>query len=130
MGYYTEAELPMYDFFANNFVVCDAWFSSHPGSTFANRFCAVLGLHRSGLGNAAGTARIIRTEPGMNIESKIAVDAAVLSGVEMAQRESGKRGSAIVRQIEQDAKFGLLAALGPKAAADVLRRLANYLDPQ
>jgi hypothetical protein len=66
----------------------------------------------------------------MNIESKIAVDAAVLSGVEMAQRESGKRGSEIVRQIEQDAKFGLLAALGPKAAADVLRRLANYLDPQ
>lgn len=43
MGYYTEAELPIYNFFADNFAVCDAWFSSHPGSTFANRFCTLTG---------------------------------------------------------------------------------------
>lgn len=43
MGYYTEAELPVYEFLANNFAICDAWFSSHPGSTFTNRFCATTG---------------------------------------------------------------------------------------
>jgi phospholipase C len=43
MGYYTEAELPMYEFFANNFAVCDAWYSSHPGATWPNRFCATTG---------------------------------------------------------------------------------------
>ena len=43
MGYYTEAELPVYDFIANNFAVCDAWHSSHPGATQSNRFCAMTG---------------------------------------------------------------------------------------
>lgn len=43
MSYYTEAELPVYEFFANNFAVCDAWYSSHPGPTWPNRFCATTG---------------------------------------------------------------------------------------
>lgn len=43
MGYFNEAELPMYNFLADQFAICDAWFSSHPGSTFANRFCVTTG---------------------------------------------------------------------------------------
>lgn len=43
MSYYTEVELPMYEFFANYFAVCDAWFCSHPGPTWPNRFCATTG---------------------------------------------------------------------------------------
>jgi phospholipase C len=43
MSYYTETELPVYEFFANNFAVCDAWHSSHPGATQPNRFCAMTG---------------------------------------------------------------------------------------
>ncbi len=43
MGYYQEEDLPVYEFFANNFAICDAWFSSHPGATWPNRFCATTG---------------------------------------------------------------------------------------
>jgi phospholipase C len=34
MGYYTHRELPVYDFFAFNFTLCDRWFSSVPSSTW------------------------------------------------------------------------------------------------
>ena len=43
MSHYTEAELPMYEFIANNFAICDAWFSAHAGPTWPNRFCATTG---------------------------------------------------------------------------------------
>jgi phospholipase C len=37
MGYYTAKELPTYDLLAQNFAVCDRWFSSMPGPTWPNR---------------------------------------------------------------------------------------------
>jgi phospholipase C len=43
MSFYTEVELPMYEFIANNFAVCDAWHSAHAGPTWPNRFCATTG---------------------------------------------------------------------------------------
>jgi phospholipase C len=43
MSYYTGTELPMYEFLANNYAICDNWHSSHPGATQCNRFCAVMG---------------------------------------------------------------------------------------
>ncbi len=43
ISHYAEAELPMYEFIANNFAICDAWHSSHPGPTWPNRFCATTG---------------------------------------------------------------------------------------
>ncbi|SDL40447.1 alkaline phosphatase family protein [Arthrobacter sp. ok362] len=43
MSYYTGQELPMYEFLANNFAICDSWHSSHPGETQCNRFCASTG---------------------------------------------------------------------------------------
>jgi phospholipase C len=43
MGYYTAEHLPVYDFLARQFCVCDAWFSSIPGDTWPNRVFALSG---------------------------------------------------------------------------------------
>lgn len=44
MGYYTAEQVPTYDFLAENFLLCNRWFSSFPGSTQPNRYCAMSGL--------------------------------------------------------------------------------------
>jgi phospholipase C len=43
MGYYTHRELPVYDYFAHNFLTCDHWFSSVPSATWPNRLYALTG---------------------------------------------------------------------------------------
>ena len=43
MGYYNAGDLPVYDFLAEHFMVCDRWFSSVPGATWPNRLYAVTG---------------------------------------------------------------------------------------
>jgi phospholipase C len=43
MGYYTEQCLPVYDFLARQFCVCDAWHSSIPGDTWPNRLYSLAG---------------------------------------------------------------------------------------
>jgi phospholipase C len=43
MGYYTYRELPVYDYFAHNFLICDRWFSSVPSSTWPNRLYSLVG---------------------------------------------------------------------------------------
>ncbi len=43
MGFNTKDEAPVYHFLAENFVICDAWFASHPGPTWPNRFCTLTG---------------------------------------------------------------------------------------
>ncbi len=43
MGYFTPAEIPVTDFFAQKFAVCDQWFSSIPASTQPNRLMAMAG---------------------------------------------------------------------------------------
>jgi phospholipase C len=48
MGYYNAEDLPVYDFLAEHFMVCDRWFSSVPGATWPNRLYAATG-------RAAGT---------------------------------------------------------------------------
>jgi phospholipase C len=37
MGHYTAAHLPVYDFLARTYCVCDSWHSSIPGDTWPNR---------------------------------------------------------------------------------------------
>jgi phospholipase C len=46
MGYYKAADLPVYDYLALEFCLCDRWFSSVPGPTWPNRLYATAG--RSG----------------------------------------------------------------------------------
>jgi phospholipase C len=43
MGHYGARHLPMYDFLARNYAVCDAWHSSIPGDTWPNRLFALAG---------------------------------------------------------------------------------------
>jgi phospholipase C len=43
MGYYTRKAVPVFDFFARNFAVCDHWFCALPTGTQANRLMAMSG---------------------------------------------------------------------------------------
>jgi phospholipase C len=43
MGYYTPECVPVYDFLARHFCVCDAWHSSIPGDTWPNRLYSLAG---------------------------------------------------------------------------------------
>ncbi|PZX47776.1 phospholipase C [Algoriphagus chordae] len=43
MGFYDDDTLGMFDFLAENYMICDRWFSSHPGATYPNRFISVMG---------------------------------------------------------------------------------------
>jgi phospholipase C len=44
MGHFTKEHLPVYDYLAKNFCVCDHWHSSIPGDTWPNRLFAYAGL--------------------------------------------------------------------------------------
>ncbi|MGN6795260.1 MAG: alkaline phosphatase family protein [Streptosporangiaceae bacterium] len=43
MGYYDASDVPVYDHLADQFAVCDRWFSSVPGATLPNRLYALCG---------------------------------------------------------------------------------------
>lgn len=43
MGYYGKEAVPVFDFFARNFTICDRWFSSLPAGTQPNRLMAMGG---------------------------------------------------------------------------------------
>jgi len=43
MGFFTAAEVPMMDFFAKEFAVCDRWFASVPADTHPNRLMSLSG---------------------------------------------------------------------------------------
>ncbi len=43
MGHYTGAAVPVFDFFARNYAVCDHWFAALPTGTQANRLMAMSG---------------------------------------------------------------------------------------
>jgi phospholipase C len=47
MGYYSAADVPVYDHLAREFAICDRWFSSVPGATWPNRLYAISG-HAAG----------------------------------------------------------------------------------
>jgi phospholipase C len=44
MGYFTAEQVPVTNFFAQNFAVCDHWFSSLPAGTQPNRLMAMSGF--------------------------------------------------------------------------------------
>ena len=43
MRYHTDQTLPYYSFLAKEYMVCDRWYSSHPGPTLPNRFFYLMG---------------------------------------------------------------------------------------
>src|SRR5260370_359779 len=48
MGYYTAPDVPIFDFFARNFTVCDQWFSALPAGTQPNLLMALPGFTKVG----------------------------------------------------------------------------------
>jgi phospholipase C len=44
MGYFTAEQVPVTDFFAQNYAICDHWFSSLPAGTQPNRLMAMSGF--------------------------------------------------------------------------------------
>jgi phospholipase C len=44
MGHYDGTDVPVYDHLAEEFAICDRWFSSVPGSTLPNRLYALCGV--------------------------------------------------------------------------------------
>ena len=48
MGYYTAPEVPIFDFLARNFTVCDRWFSALPAGTQPNRLMSLAGFTKVG----------------------------------------------------------------------------------
>jgi phospholipase C len=59
LGYQTAGDVPVYDFIARQYAVCDRWFSSVPGPTWPNRQYAVSG----GSGSRAVPKLIERLAP-------------------------------------------------------------------
>lgn len=64
MRYMTADDVPMYDFLASNYCVCDQWFCSVPGATWPNRLFAIAGyaggetdIPQTGLEGAFGNIR-------------------------------------------------------------------------
>jgi phospholipase C len=53
MGYYDGEQLPVYDFLARRFCVCDRWFCPVRGATFPNRLYAVAGRAAGSRDNAS-----------------------------------------------------------------------------
>jgi phospholipase C len=53
MGYYDGRQLPIYDFLARRFCVCDRWFCPIRGATFPNRLYAVAGRAAGSRDNAS-----------------------------------------------------------------------------
>jgi phospholipase C len=51
MGYYTATQLPTFDKLADQFCVCDRWFSSLPGPTVPNRLYSIAGTSEGHLNN-------------------------------------------------------------------------------
>jgi phospholipase C len=47
MRYQARANVPMFDFLAQEFAICDRWFCSVPGSTWPNRLTSLTGEARS-----------------------------------------------------------------------------------
>ncbi len=51
MGHYTGKDVPVYDYLARTFCVCDAWHSSVPGDTWPNRLYSLTGREGPKVGN-------------------------------------------------------------------------------
>lgn len=87
MGYHTEKTLPYYAFLAKEYLLCDRWYSSHPGPTFPNRFYYLggqLGTDPSGepqRDNDADSLRLLR--------ARTVQDALTERGVPWKMYESG-----------------------------------------
>jgi phospholipase C len=64
MGYYNAGDLPAYDYLAEQFCVCDRWFSSVAGATWPNRLYSIAA-------RAAGSKDDLKGIPHYNLPSLV-----------------------------------------------------------
>jgi phospholipase C len=81
MGYYTPGNVPVYDFFASHFTVCDRWFSAAPGPTWVNRMFLYAGTANN-LQENGGHSRSHYKEYGPKMPVRLIVDALDDAGVD------------------------------------------------
>ena len=68
MSYYTAAQLPVYDFLAKSFAICDRWYSSLPTDTWPNRLYAITG-GSGGLDTTPTDASVEQDPPGYSLQT-------------------------------------------------------------
>jgi phospholipase C len=78
MGYYTAAEVPMFDFLARNFSVCDHWFAALPGVTQPNKLTAM-----------SGTTSVVDNAPSLLPNQPLVYDWLTNHGVPWCVYQSG-----------------------------------------
>lgn len=78
MGYYDQTSVPVFDFFARNFTVCDHWFAALPTGTQANRLMAM-----------SGTSSIIDNAPFLLQDQDLVYDWLNSHGVPWAAYQAG-----------------------------------------
>jgi len=72
MGYYTGAHLPVYNFLARRYCVCDSWHSSIPGDTWPNRLYALAARTAEPIGHKLKPLeRLFRFLRGQRLFSKL-----------------------------------------------------------
>lgn len=72
MGHYTAKHLPVYDFLARQFCVCDRWHSSIPGDTWPNRLYALAAKSAKSVGHKPGSwKRLVRRLGGGGLVHRI-----------------------------------------------------------
>jgi hypothetical protein len=77
MGYYDAADVPVYDHLAEEFAVCDRWFSSVPGATLPNRLYGLCGAAAGSRDDRPGMCLPCTTSrPSSASDHRLAVDGA------------------------------------------------------
>ena len=82
MGYYTADNVPMFDFLAREFTVCDHWFSSFPGPTWPNRMFLYAGTSNGITGNPSSVLAPYAFSDPREMPSRLLTDVLDQHGVE------------------------------------------------
>jgi phospholipase C len=102
MGYYDQNELPVYDFLARHFLVCDKWYSSLPTDTWPNRLYTLTG-GSGGMIETPADADVPTNPPGYSM--KTLFEALQEHGVEWNVFFTDLPFPLVFRKLVQDASF-------------------------
>jgi len=102
MGYHNHVDLPVYDFLAKQFTICDRWFASLPTDTWPNRLYALTG-GSGGLTTTPSDSDVERNPPGYLLKTIFEVLQGL--GVDWIEFFSDLPFSLIFRTLAQDAEY-------------------------
>ena len=102
MGYYDDAQLPVYNMLAENFTICDAWFASLPTDTWPNRLYALAG-GSGGLDTTPSDASVATDPPGYSLTTIFEI--LQQRGVDWKMHYSDLPFALIFKALAQDAAY-------------------------